>query len=164
MPYVELQKLFDEANAWGLCCYDKGAYLADLSDPVIEVITGHVPRKTSPMSERLFYRLDGAYSRVGEEQTAFSGGRSPRYAAFIVGLTPDTDHWPPSAAGSATCGTHYGRMPSTTGTPTSTACRSTPAKGSAAAMAAPSTSGSRAIKTEYDPGNVFHINANIPPG
>ena len=36
-------------NAWGLCCYDKGAYLADLSDPVIEVITGHVPRKTSPI-------------------------------------------------------------------------------------------------------------------
>ena len=37
----------------------------------------------------LFYRLDGAYCRVGDDQTAFSGGRSPRYGVFIVGLAPD---------------------------------------------------------------------------
>jgi FAD/FMN-containing dehydrogenase len=40
MPYVELQKLLDEANAWGFHCYDKGCYVEDLSDAVIDVLTG----------------------------------------------------------------------------------------------------------------------------
>ena len=89
MPYVELQKLLDEANAWGVHAYEKGTYVEDLSDPVIDVLTEHVPRKHSPMSLVLFYRLDGAYCRAGDDQTAFSGGRSPRYGVFIVGVAPD---------------------------------------------------------------------------
>ncbi len=164
MPYVELQKLFDEADAWGLCCYDKGAYLADLSDPVIEVITGHVPRKTSPMSELLFYRLDGAYSRVGEEQTAFSGGRSPRYAAFIMGLTPDTgslaaerrwvrDLWDALRPHAIDGGDAYiNSMSEYSG------------EGVRGSYGRAKYERLAAIKTEYDPGNVFRLNANIPPG
>ena len=89
MPYVELQKLLDEANAWGVHAYEKGTYLEELSDEVIDVITEHVPRKISPMSLVLFYRLDGAYCQAGDDETAFSGGRSPRYGVFIVGLAPD---------------------------------------------------------------------------
>ena len=58
---------------------------------MIEVVTEHVPRKNSPMSALLLYRLDGAYSRIGDDETAFSGGRSPRYGAFIEGFAPDTD-------------------------------------------------------------------------
>ena len=89
MPYVELQKLLDEANAWGIHGYEKGTYVEELSDPVIDVITEQVPRKNSPMSVLLFYRLDGAYCQPGDDETAFSGGRSPRYGVFIVGLAPD---------------------------------------------------------------------------
>src|SRR4051794_16125634 len=32
MPYVELQKMIDEANAWGHYAYDKGCYVDELSD------------------------------------------------------------------------------------------------------------------------------------
>ena len=71
--------------------YEKGTYIEDLSDPVIDVITEHVPRKHSPMSALLFYRLDGAYCQVGDDETAFGGGRSPRYGVFIVGLAPDAE-------------------------------------------------------------------------
>ena len=81
MPYVELQKMLDEANAWGVHCYDKGCYVEALSDDVIDAVTEHFPKKNSPMSLVLFYRLDGAFSRVEEDATAFSGGRSPRFAA-----------------------------------------------------------------------------------
>jgi hypothetical protein len=88
MPYVQLQKLIDEANAWGIHCYEKGSYVEELSDEVIDVITEHVPRKNSPMSVLLFCRLDGAYCRPGDDDTAFRGERSPRYGAFIVGLAP----------------------------------------------------------------------------
>ena len=37
----------------------------------------------------LLYRLDGAYCQAGDDETAFSGERSPRYGVFIVGLAPD---------------------------------------------------------------------------
>src|SRR3984957_13873482 len=89
MPYVELQKLLDESTAWGAHSYEKGTYLADLSDDVIDAITGYVPRKSSPMSMLLLYRLDGTFSTVSDEATAFGGGRSPRFGTFIVGVAPD---------------------------------------------------------------------------
>jgi hypothetical protein len=88
MPYVALQQMLDEANAWGFHTYDKGTYLEDLSDEAIEVVADHLPRKSSPLSALLFYRLDQAYSQVGEDDTAFSGGRSPRFAVFIVAVCP----------------------------------------------------------------------------
>ncbi len=88
MPYVALQQLLDEANAWGFHNYEKGTYLEELTDEAIEVVVEHLPRKTSPLSVVLFYRLDGAYSEVPDEDTAFSGGRSPRYAVFNIAVCP----------------------------------------------------------------------------
>jgi hypothetical protein len=163
MPYVELQKLLDEANAWGIHGYEKGTYLGELSDPVIDVVTEQVPRKNSPMSVLLFYRLDGAYCQVGDDHTAFSGGRSPRYGVFIVGMAPDAgllaadrgwvrNIWEalrPHAIGS---GDGYingitdfsdDRLRHSYG----------PAKYERLAR----------IKARYDPGNLFHLNANIRP-
>jgi hypothetical protein len=88
MPYTAVQQLIDEANDWGKYNYEKGAYLEELTDDVIAVITEHLPRKQSPMSINLYYRLDNAYSEVADDATAFSGGRSPRFATFIVGVCP----------------------------------------------------------------------------
>jgi hypothetical protein len=88
MPYVALQQMLDEANGWGLYCYDKGCYVEDLSDGVIDALVEHYPQKASPLSIALFYRLDGAYSAVPDDSTAFSGGRSPRYGVFIIGGCP----------------------------------------------------------------------------
>jgi hypothetical protein len=86
MPYVELQQLLDEANAWGMFGYEKSCYVEGLPDDAIAVITDQLPHKSSPLSNLLFYRLDGAYSEVADDETSFSGGRSPRYAIFIVAL------------------------------------------------------------------------------
>jgi FAD/FMN-containing dehydrogenase len=88
MPYVELQKMLDEANAWGFYCYDKGCYIEELSDEAIDAVTATFPQKTSPLSLVLFYRLDAAFSRVSDEATAFSGGRSARFAVFMIGVCP----------------------------------------------------------------------------
>jgi hypothetical protein len=164
MPYVELQKLLDEANAWGGHCYEKGIYLEDLTDPVIDVITRHVPGKSSAMSSLLLYRLDGAYSRVGDDETAFSGGRSPRYGAFIVGFARDAGQlaaerrwvrgfWEalrPHAIGS---GDGY-----VNGTSDYSGRRVRGSYGAA------KYGRLAAIKAEYDPDNLFHLNANITPG
>jgi hypothetical protein len=162
IPYVQLQKLLDEANAFGLCAYDKALYLAELSKDVIAVVAEHLPLKTSPLSPVLFYRLDGAYSQVGEDHTAFGGGRSPRYVIFIVGLTDSPEsleaerQWVRSfwdalqphamGIGSYVNGeSEYAddRVLSSYG----------PAKYERLAR----------IKATYDPDNVFHLNANIRP-
>ena len=88
MPYTVLQSLLDEANGWGQYDYDKGLYLEHLTDESIAVLTEHAPQKESAGSVVLFYRLDGAYSAVPDDATAFSGGRSPRYAGFIIAVCP----------------------------------------------------------------------------
>ncbi len=98
MPYVQLQKMLDEANAWGFYCYDKGFYVEELSDGVIDALVEHFPRKASPLSIMLFYRLDGAYSGVAEDATAFSGGRSPRFGAFVIGVCPAPEMMPAERA------------------------------------------------------------------
>jgi hypothetical protein len=163
MPYVELQQLLDEANAWGSCCYEKGIYLEDLADPVIDVLTGQIPRKNSLMSMLLLYRLDGAYSRVGDSETAFSVGRSPRYAAFIVGIAPDTDQlaadrgWVRSiwqALQPHAIGNGGGYV---NGTSEYSGDRVRASYGAAKYERLAT------IKAEYDPDNVFHLNGNIAP-
>ncbi len=163
MLYVELQQLFDEANAWGSYAYDKGTYLEDLSDPVIDVVTRHVAGKQSAMSVLMLYRLDGAYTQIGEDETAFSGGRSPRYAAFIVGLAPDAGllaaerHWVRGfweALNTQAIDGGGGYINGSSEYSDGGVRRSYgPAKYERLAR----------IKAEYDPGNMFHINANIAP-
>jgi FAD/FMN-containing dehydrogenase len=163
MPYVVLQQILDGANAWGSHGYDKGTYIESLSDEVLEVITEHVPQKSSPMSVLLFYRLDGAYSRVGDDETAFSGGRSPRYGAFIQGLAADADllaaerHWVRgfwSALRPHAIGSGDGYVNGTTDTHDDQVRNS---------YGAAKYERLARIKAEYDPDNAFHLNANIAP-
>jgi FAD/FMN-containing dehydrogenase len=162
MPYVALQQMLDEGNAWGFYGYDKGSYVADLSDEAIAVVTEQLPGKNSPLSVLLFYRLDEAYSQVPEDATAFSGGRSPRYAVFIIGLCPVPElleaerawvrsFWDGLRPHSIDVGSYVNalsdvdedRLRASYG----------PAKYERLA----------AIKRNYDPDNVFHRNANIKP-
>ncbi len=88
MPYVELQKMLDEANAWGLHCYDKGCYVDALSDDVIEAVTSTSPTRPRRCRSSCSTGSTAAFSRVPEDATAFSGGRSPRFAVFVIGVCP----------------------------------------------------------------------------
>ena len=115
------------------------------------------------MSALLLYRLDGAYCQPGDDETAFSGGRSPRYGVFIVGLAPDAGlldadrRWVrglwealrPHAIGS---GDGY-----INGITDFSEDRVRRSYGSAKYERL------ARIKTQYDPGNLFHLNANIRP-
>jgi hypothetical protein len=163
MFYIELQKLLDEANAWGLHAYDKGTYFEDLSDPVIDVIAEQVPGKQSAMSALMLYRLDGAYSQIGEDETAFSGGRSPRYAAFIIGLAPDAGllaaerHWVRGFWEALNAQAIEGGGGYINGSSEFSA-------GGVRRSYGPDKYERLArIKAEYDPANMFHVNANIAP-
>jgi FAD/FMN-containing dehydrogenase len=162
VPYTALQQTFDETYAWGAHCYDKATYLAELTDPVIDVIVEHVARMDSPTSVAQFYVLSGAYCTPADDDTAFSGGRSPRLCTFLIGFTPDPAALPAERAwvrgffealaphalsrGAYVNGLYDGddahRVPDSYGTKYA---RLT------------------ALKTVYDPQNLFHRNGNIRP-
>jgi FAD/FMN-containing dehydrogenase len=162
MPYVALQQMFDEASAWGLHAYEKGILLGDLTDGGIEVLTEHASSKSSPLSFVFIYRLGEAFSEVGSDDTAFGGDRSPGYFAFLIALSPTAellvadrawvrslwDALQPYSRGLA------GYVNAIT-EPDEDRIRATygPAKYERLA----------GIKAKYDPGNIFHRNANIKP-
>ena len=88
IPYAALQTMLDEANAWGFYDYEKGCSIPELSDGVIDVLVESMPKKTSPLSATLIYRLDGAYCDVAEGATAYSGTRAPQYGVFTFATCP----------------------------------------------------------------------------
>ncbi|MFE0025858.1 FAD-binding oxidoreductase [Amycolatopsis sp. NPDC059021] len=162
MPYVELQKLIDGAAPWGILAYEKGAYVDDLSEDVIAVITEHLPRRTSPMSIMPILPMQGAYTTIPEEATAFGGSRRGGYVVNMAGLATDPavhaaerewarTFWAalaPHASNSAGYVNFmneqdYDRV--------------------RASYGAEKYERLSRIKAEYDPENVFHRNANIRP-
>ena len=161
MPYVALQTMLDEANAWGNYGYDKGAYLEELSDEAISVITTHVERKQSPMSVALLYRLDAAYSQVPDGDTAFSGGRSPRYGLFIIGLCPSPDML--AAERQWVRDFHAALSPLALSRVYVNAISDETDDSVRAAYGPEKYDRLAAVKQKYDPDNVFHRNVNIKP-
>jgi hypothetical protein len=162
IPYSDLQQMFDDANAFGLLAYDKAAYLEELTEGAITVIADQLARKSSPRSGLFVYRLDGAYSAVREEATAFGGGRSPRYAMFLIALSDDPaqlatdttwvrDFWTalqPHAMGAGSYLNGEAEFPQDR---------------VHASYGETKYTLLSAIKHRYDPDNVFHRNANITP-
>ncbi len=162
MPYVALQQMLDEANGWGLHAFDKAVYLEDLTDDAVAVIAKYIPEKSSPLSVVLIYRLDEAYSEVGEDETAFSGGRSPRYNAFIIALCPTSDLLVAERAWVQSCwedlhphGLGVGAYVNGLTDPDDDRVRASYGQAKYDRLAG--------IKQTYDPGNVFHRNANVKP-
>lgn len=164
MPYVALQQLMDEGNAWGFHGYVKATFVEELSDEVIEVLTEQHQQKNSPLSAMLLYRLDGGYSAVAEEDTAFGGGRSPRFSVFLIGLAPNTELFAADRTWvRETCealrplaiGDGSGYVNDLIEVGDENRVRATYGTAKYERLAG--------IKAEYDPGNLFHLNANIKP-
>jgi FAD/FMN-containing dehydrogenase len=160
MPYTAVQQLLDEANAWGLATYEKSGYLAELTDEVVDVLVAQVPRKTSPLSVVLFYRLDQAYCETGEDDTAFGGGRTPRWTAFSLGIAADPEGLPAERAWVRGLWDALGDHTMSRGTYVNALEVQSPEQ--VRDTYGPKYDRLVGIKATYDPSNVFHRNANIP--
>src|SRR4029450_2337287 len=84
IPYAALQQMLDDSAPRGIRGYEKALDLDNLSDDAIAVLTELAPRKTSPLSFAPIFYLDGAYSRVGDDDTAFGGSRAAHYVVNIA--------------------------------------------------------------------------------
>jgi hypothetical protein len=161
MPYVALQQMFDESAPWGLWSYEKAVYLDDLTDGVIDVIIEHQPRKVSPLSFVPVFVFGGAFAAVDANGDAFGGRRDLGYVVNISGTALDRDgydaertwvrdYWEALAPHATGVGSYVNFMAEVD------EARVRSAYGAKYDRL-------RALKTEYDPENVFHLNANIIP-
>jgi hypothetical protein len=163
LPYTAVQQMLDESAPYGvLHAYNKSIYLDDLCDDAIDVIASRLPAKTSPMSLLPIFPLGGAFSDVGDDDTAFGGRRTARYAVNMDAIAPDSaglaadrawvrSLWDALRPFASSSGSYVNFM--TDYEEDRVRAAYGPAKYARLAR----------IKAEYDPGNVFHRNANIKP-
>jgi FAD/FMN-containing dehydrogenase len=162
MPYVALQQMFDQPNCWGQYYHEKSVYLERITDEVATVITEQVPLKTSPLSLMLMYRLDQAYTEVGELDTAFSGGRTPRWSAFFIAACPTPELLPADRAWVRGC--HAALRPlSMDDTGYVNGVSTEDEQRVRRSYGAERWERLTEIKGRYDPDNLFHRNVNIKP-
>jgi FAD/FMN-containing dehydrogenase len=159
MPYVALQRMFDEAYPTGSFYYTKGGFLADLPDAAIDVFAEYAAIKPSPLSGVLVQTVRGAAARVPSDAMAFNHRGLP-YAPVIV------SQWlePVDADKNIAWARNFGRALQ-------------PFAGGAYVNDLSHDDGDRlrtaygtnyerltALKKKYDPDNLFRLNPNIKPG
>ncbi|MEU1546116.1 FAD-binding oxidoreductase [Nocardia sp. NPDC005745] len=163
VPYAGLQRMLDGAAPWGLRGYEKALDLGDFSNDVIAVLTANAVEKTAPLSFMPIFPLSGAFSTVGEDDTAFGGARTPHYGCNITAMAPDAETlaldrdwvrrtWEALRPMASNRGGYVNFMADTD----RDRVRESYGSVKYAKLAR--------IKAAYDPGNVFHRNANIAPG
>jgi FAD/FMN-containing dehydrogenase len=162
IPYQAVQRMLDESAPWGAHVYSKSMYLDELSDEAIDVLAQRLPGKTSPMSLLPIFPLGGAFADVGDDDTAFGGSRSARFAFSMDAVALDAETlaadrewvrslWEALRPFAATSGSYVNFMAEHDEDRVRAAYG--PAKYERLAR----------IKKQYDPGNVLHLNANIQP-
>jgi hypothetical protein len=160
MPYLALNQMLDEDNRWGQYDYEKGGQIAEITDGVIDVVTEHFPLKQSQASVVLFYRVDGAYSNVGDDETAYGGDRSPGWYVFNIAACPTAEML--TAERDWVRGLYSALAPHMI-TRTYINAFEEDHNDVAAAYGTAKYNRLAQIKAVYDPNNVFRRNANIKP-
>jgi FAD/FMN-containing dehydrogenase len=162
LPYTVLQSALDGADPHGNRYWDRGDYLASLSDQAIDALLDGARAMTSPRHEILAFPLGGAVARVAADATAF-GDRTSPWAVWISAqwTDPGEDRLHRDWAR----GLSEALAPSTTGGVyvnaiggDATAARKLAAYGGPAKLAR-----LREAKRTWDPANLFRLNQNIEP-
>jgi len=89
IPHTGLQQMFDENAPWGILAYEKAIYLDDLVDGVIDLLLERISLRVSPMTFVPIFPLGGAFARMPEDETAFGGRRTTRWTFNMAAIAPD---------------------------------------------------------------------------
>ncbi|HEV7679254.1 MAG TPA: FAD-binding oxidoreductase [Candidatus Dormibacteraeota bacterium] len=162
IPYTMLQAMMDEGNPWGISAYEKALHLDEMSDGAIDVIAEHLPGKQSPLSFMPVFLVDGAYARVAEGESAFSGRRTARWVVNIAAVCPAPDMLPAERQWVRTFWDALRPHAKTAGSYVNFMSEYDEDRVRASYGAEKYERLAR-IKAEWDPENVFHLNANVKP-
>jgi FAD/FMN-containing dehydrogenase len=158
-PYLFVQSSLDAANPHGMHYYWRSQRVPDLSDTVIDRLTGLVEEITSPLSYVAGFAMSGAVTRVDADATAV-GGREVGFELSIVAGWPPPN--PDRERHLAWVRQGWEALrPYRTGVYSHFLSDEGPA-------GVEDAYGDRlkrltALKDRYDPANLFRMNANIPP-
>jgi FAD/FMN-containing dehydrogenase len=83
MPYVAVQRMFNDAFPPGRYNYWKSSLTPGLTDQLLDTIVEHMARVPSPHSAVMLEHYHGAYSRPAATATAYSH-RRPTYDVVII--------------------------------------------------------------------------------
>jgi FAD/FMN-containing dehydrogenase len=89
-PFLEHQAMFDPSYPHGQWYYMRACDVAELTDEVIDITVEHAMRIGSPLTAFPIWQMGGAISRVGEDETAFSG-RGAGHTFNITAATAGRD-------------------------------------------------------------------------
>jgi len=162
MSYLRLQGLADTSQRHGLRRYWKGSFAPALSEAGLEAFMarGSAPGDPAPLWAGELVSLGGAIARVGEDDTAYSG----RDALFdFLSLSSWED---PAEDGARLAGARHYWDTMTPFTSPRAYVNSLEAEGTERVRDAYGASKYErlvALKRNYDPDNVFHLNQNIRP-
>jgi FAD/FMN-containing dehydrogenase len=160
MPYPAVNAMLDEAFPRGALNYWKSSFLSELTDSLIDEAVARFAVTPSPMSSILFEQYHGAATRVGPTDTAVPH-RSEGYNLLLptVWVDPaDTDTciaW--------TRDTYEAFRPAFADRRWLNYLGDDEQSDAVRAAYGPNYQRLAAIKREYDPDNVFHLNHNIEP-
>ena len=161
MPYTSRQKMLDEPAAiHGLHRYWRSAFTEQISDDLIDLLVDAAAQFSSPMTALIFFHVHGAATRVAPSATAFAARRtqwdfdllgqwadereSSKHIAWVKALWEKLD---PHLKGSA-----YVNHLATDDAPEKVR-----------ASFGENYARLRQVKANYDPSNLFRLNANIAP-
>jgi hypothetical protein len=162
IPYVNLQQMFDASAPWGILGYEKGIFLEDLTDGAIDTIASNQPLKTSPMTFTPIFCLGGAVAEMPEDATAFGGSRSMRYVVNMAAVALAPEDFEADRQWARDCWSAL--VPHAGGVASYVNFMSEYEEDRVRASYGPvKYDRLTRIKREYDPANVFHLNANIRP-
>jgi FAD/FMN-containing dehydrogenase len=162
LPYTVMNSLLDAAYPTGSLNYWKSAFLSELSDEAIDEMLERFSVCPSPMTAVLLEHFHGEVTRVPVDATAVPH-REPGYNLVITSVWTD-----PAASGENvawTKDTFDAMEPFLVGRRylnyfSEDDVGDDPVR----AAYGPNYERLVGLKKEYDPDNVFRLNANIPPG
>jgi FAD/FMN-containing dehydrogenase len=161
-PYNEVQRMADFAFSPGLHNYWKSSYLKGLSDGAIDVLVDHYSRVPSPHTVIVLeHNGDGALERVPESATAF-GHRDWPYNFVVTSAWSDPADTERNIAW--TRGLYESMRPFlATAAYVNYYSGDEGPEGLSAAYGEAKLARLAALKTKYDPDNLFRMNQNVTP-
>ena len=161
MPHIARQSYLDGASAvHGTLRYWKSRYTSELSDAFIDEVVTAARDFSSPLAAMSFFRMHGAAARVPVGATAF-GMRGSKWDFNVLTQWHDPAE---SARHKAWTRALWERLePLTSGTAYVNHISGDESTAVVRASYGPNYDRLAQIKAQYDPDNIFRLNANIRP-
>jgi FAD/FMN-containing dehydrogenase len=159
MPYPALNTAFDALLPAGLQHYWKSSFARELGDGAIAAHLEHGAKVPSIQTSVHLYPIDGAVQRVGSDETAFAY-RDVNFSPVIAGMWEDPAD---NDANIAWVRAYHEALAPYSADGGYINFMDTDDQARVGANYRGGYERLAAVKAEYDPDNVFHVNHNIEP-